>query len=535
MQQNKTEVMRKNHVNQQQQQHPYVVMIILNLLLILSSYETFSFVLRPPSAGGGPFLREQQPSSSIPKVIEVGGAFRIPYGDNNTRRKSKVSQTSPPIFQLYQSSLSSSSSDSNYSQAQALKRRNVVLPLLDLSSSTNADKMDDEIITPLPASHLPNELSTLHIYSIQLKAAIHKMMIQDTLAKFSPPPSSTVDVDSINYRQKEPMYGHVVGRSISVDDSNNDESSLVGCIGCASEIIIATPSDMLAQVGDGDTRDNGAGYSDFDDPLNDDSANTEDGTITVLSKGSFRFVIKNVTQTFPYPIAIVDELLDDCLDNGDNSPAATAGANDGDAIKEEIFYDDLGTFDDDDDDDDDDDYDDDMYAHLTPKELTERIFSAMKAIVDQKLSTKPKSISPLEASILEQSGMSPDAASMMESMQRDYAEEMAAVLDIFTAELVDIVPLSSKTERYYVIAMFAAEFGGLDNEVRKNILVTLDGVKRLMIVLEGLEKKISLVQAKKLTEGIVEKSDESSKDLMVCKYMCIHLVKIHFQKHITNL
>ena len=55
----------------------------------------------------------------------------------------------------------------------------------------------------------------------------------------------------------------------------------------------------------------------------------------------------------------------------------------------------------------------------------------------------------------------------------------------------------------------------VDNELRKKILVGLDGVERLRVVLEGLEKKISLVEVKKLTEDIVEKSDESSKDLLV--------------------
>ena len=59
---------------------------------------------------------------------------------------------------------------------------------------------------------------------------------------------------------------------------------------------------------------------------NSANTNTVGGGISVESKGSFRFVIKNMTRTFPYPIVIVDELLEDCIDSsGDNniSPAAT--------------------------------------------------------------------------------------------------------------------------------------------------------------------------------------------------------------------
>ena len=447
------------------------------------------------------------------------------------------------ITLLYQSFYSS-----NEAQAQSLKRRNIKLPLLDLTSSSSSssssttyngyDKTLKNIITPLPASHLPNELSTLHIYGMELKAAIYKMMIEDTLSSFS---SSNNGLGSIQLQEniftssdrKEPLYGHLIGRNPSLcigddnddvinakgmddDNSNNSllssKNTLIGAIGCAAEIIISTPSDLaqietvmddvsLTSFSDDDSsssnNNSSEEYSDFDDPLND--GNTEDRPITVLTKGSFRFIVKDVVQMFPYPIAIVDELLDNFVSNKSTQDVSTSNnersVNNNDNEEE------------------DEDDDDNMYADLNPTELMQRTFSAMKAIVDQKLETKPKNMSPLELSILEGSGMSPDIALGMESMQRNQAEEMAAIFDVFSSSLIDIAP--SQTERFFAVAMLAAEFGGLENDIRNQILVTVDGVERLRIVLEALEKKISLVQAKKLTDSIVEKSDESSKDLKV--------------------
>jgi predicted DNA-binding protein YlxM (UPF0122 family) len=133
----------------------------------------------------------------------------------------------------------------------------------------------------------------------------------------------------------------------------------------------------------------------------------------------------------------------------------------------------------------------------------------MKAIVDQKINTKPKKMSPLEEAILKESGVDPN----VRNVERNHAEEMAAIFDIFISSLLDIAP--SRIERLYVVAIMATEFAGLDNEVRKSVLTTVDGVARLRVVLKGVEKKIGLVQAKKITEDIVNKNDEDSKDLQV--------------------
>ena len=319
--------------------------------------------------------------------------------------------------------------------SQALKRRNVQIPLLDIQD-------DDSIIIPLPAAHLPNEITTLQIYGTQLNSAIHKP----------------------------------------------DDGSLVGAIGCAAEIVLATPSAAM-QIQSIDEDFEPLKDSDADD----DGIGSGEAPMTVLARGSFRFVVKEVTQTFPFPIVIVDELLDD-------EPVESA------PIEYSDFED---TYDNEEDDD--EDTDEDMYASIDSSDLIQRTLRAMKAIVDQKLSTKPKTMSPLEQIILKDSGM--DSDMNRAAIENEQNEEMAAIFDVFVSSLIDIAP--SRIERLYSVGMMAAEFSGVDNKIRKEALEMVDGVARLRLVLKEAEKKISMVQAKQITEQIVDQSDTDSKDLQV--------------------
>ncbi|GAF67792.1 unnamed protein product, partial [marine sediment metagenome] len=334
---------------------------------------------------------------------------------------------------------------------------------------------DDSIIIPLPAAHLPNEITTLQIYGTQLNSAIHKMMIQDTLSKVQP--LNTQDLFSV---REEPIYGHVV--------SKPDDGSLVGAIGCAAEIVLATPSAAM-QIQSIDEDFEPLKDSDADD----DGIGSGEAPMTVLARGSFRFVVKEVTQTFPFPIVIVDELLDD-------EPVESA------PIEYSDFED---TYDNEEDDD--EDTDEDMYANIDSSDLIQRTLRAMKAIVDQKLSTKPKTMSPLEQIILKDSGM--DSDMNRAAIENEQNEEMAAIFDVFVSSLIDIAP--SRIERLYSVGMMAAEFSGVDNKIRKEALEMVDGVARLRLVLKEAEKKISMVQAKQITEQIVDQSDTDSKDLQV--------------------
>jgi predicted DNA-binding protein YlxM (UPF0122 family) len=318
------------------------------------------------------------------------------------------------------------------------KRRNICIPLLDLSDSEYANK----VIIPLPSAHLPQELTTLHLYGMQLQRPVHKMLLDEAIQ----------GGDNImgEIGTKERVYGCIV--------SKKSKDSLVGSIGCTAEILIrAEPSDAdftRSDVGD-------------------------DVPITILCRGSYRFVVKEVVRTFPYPVGIVDELVD-------QEPLQS----------ERIEKDDE-----------EDDDDDDVYADLDSSELVRRTMVGLKTLIDQKLSDQESGLSPLEKSILEDSGLS------LVEHQQSQAEEMAAVFDIFESSLTDIAPMP--IERYYAIGMLAAEMANVDNRIRQTIISMTDGLARLRVVLRELESAVNLNRARKMAHTITNELDEYEKDLKV--------------------
>lgn len=440
------------------------------------------------------------------------------------------------------------------SQSQAIKRRNVTLPLIDATTSTSTTNQlpqydpedtvtdtttNNNMIIPLPSSHLPQELSTIFMYGLTLNAGMHKLMMQHVVEfgssnndlggsngqgagegggnsafggdMFGIPTAGMGDgiLDNMSSTSGGGgLYGHVIWKPnpqdsdedlLSLSSSTTTTHPLIGSIGCAAEHVLTLPTTTSMNP------------SSSQKPQSNNEPNAEDTKddlpMAVLVKGSFRFVVRDVIQTFPFPIAVVDELLD-----GDESVISSIDMDQNWERQVQQGQDNDEDFDNDFDDD--DDYD--MYADLTPSELVPRTLSAMKACIDQKLTKKSKPMSLLEQAILEDSGMAPsdDANTIsMEAIEKAQAEEMAAVFDIFTSSLIDIAPMPM--ERYYAIAMMAAEISGLENPVRAKILATVDGVERLKVVLKELEQKISMVQAKKLTDQITGENDESSKDLKV--------------------
>ena len=283
--------------------------------------------------------------------------------------------------------------------------------------------------------------------------------------------------------RSEGAYGHVVWTDPSQPE---DVDKLVGAIGCAAEVIVAAPAEKK-KGGDGGG-DMGSGIRD-----QTGGAEDEDLPIVVLARGSFRFVVREIVQTFPYPVGIVDELPD--------SEPSEAGSRDAAADDE------------DEDEDDEDDYD--WCSDLTTPELVQRTIVFMKTLIDQKLSANQKAPSPLEQAIMKDAGVS--FASM--AAKRTQAEEMMAVLDVFQSSLADIAPMP--IDRYYAIGMLAAEMADVDNEVRRNILTLTDGVERLRLVLKELDRKISIASAKKLTEEITGRSGGGGQELTVCS-LCIY-------------
>jgi len=292
----------------------------------------------------------------------------------------------------------------------------------------------------------------------------------------------------------EALYGHVVSLN-SIGNGIDAGDSLVGAVGCATQILLVAPSTTSNE------QDTILFDSAEDSGLNDDS---DTGAVTAFVQGRFRFVVREVVQTFPFPIAIVDELLDD--DNAD----PTSSLLESPAIPQ---VEELGTYEDDDD----DDYldDDDIYNNLPPSTLIERILQSLRTLIDRTLQdSQPKPLTLLEQSIIEaREEGSIGAKELAEFTQQNRAEEMAAIHDIFTSSLIDIAP--TPVERNYAVAMMAADMAGFNRGKRREILEMVDGVNRLRVVLQEVEREVGMGQARRLSAEIGDKVDKESKDLLV--------------------
>jgi len=360
----------------------------------------------------------------------------------------------PGGFNFSRGSGSTSNSLSRTPQLQLLK--NISLPLFDVSvpledfgmmgvdSEDGGKRMmtSDNTLTPLPSSHLPLEVSTLNVYGMELQSPSHIRMMREA--------------------ERVGKYGHLVHRK--------DENELVGAIGCAGDVIRCSfqyPNVTLSEIDDGDML------------LGDGDPYASGATsVSALMRGSFRFVVREVKSTFPYPVVIVDELSD--IPYGSNEMEAL----DEGGVEEE-------------DDDDDDDYDID-YNQIPAEQLLQRCLSAMDAIVKMKINIRDTT--PLEDMILESQGLESP------SKQKSQVEELAAVFDVFRLELVEI---NDRTMRAYAIGMMAVEIAEASYEDRAAALITTDGAERLRMVLQIMEKQISMERAKKLAEELTSSDEET--------------------------
>ena len=350
-------------------------------------------------------------------------------------------------------------------------RRRVTLPILDVSIESNLtvfnyksssggggkdssevveEEEQEEVVmnpsntlTPLPSAHLPLDLSSLNMYGVEFKSPSHIRMMREA--------------------ERNGSYGHVVVRN----SEEGDDSGLIGAIGCAVDVMSCSFE-----------YSNEYEEQPQSQPQSQQEADPTATGVTALVRGSFRFIVREVVSTFPYPVLIVDELPDD------------------------PYAEDVDTGIDADHEDDDDDY---GYGNIPCNELPARCLSAMEAIVKMKLDVPDST--PLEDMILESKGLA--APSQTKSM----SEELAAVFDVFRMELVEI---SDRTLRCFAIGMMAVEIAELEYEQRKDALVAMNGCDRLRTVLQKMESQISMARAKKLAEQLTS-TDEDDQVLQVGK------------------
>lgn len=351
------------------------------------------------------------------------------------------------------------------------ERRDIEIPLLDVildgaaADDDNGNELLNRYVQPLPSTHLPDEMTTLNVYGMDVAVPLHQSIVEYAVEHAK----EWVHGDGL-----ERTFGHLAYKP------NND--SLVGAIGCAAEVLL--PPGMLQEISPS------SGISPESSSSSASSRNVlfEDGkSRPILCRGMYRFIVKEIKQEFPFPVAIVDELADDKIETLPQSTTTDADKNS------------VDEYDEAEDDDEEEDDDDDMYADLTHPQLVQRTMLALNSYVNQQLELTLQDMSPLEKSIIEQSGL-PDLSS-----QRQAAEETAAVWDVFQQYLVDLCP--GPTERAFAIGFMAAEMANLSNDVRRAILTTTSSVERLRIVLKSLEDTVGMAQARKMANAISKEAE----------------------------
>eukprot|EP00980_Cylindrotheca_fusiformis_P014957 scaffold4095_cov117-Cylindrotheca_fusiformis.AAC.14 len=371
-----------------------------------------------------------------------------------------------PLISQWKNNASSKSNDRS---TCLFLQTNVQLPLLDVIDDDS--EYAKGIIIPLPSSHLPAELATPFLYGLQLERPLEKLLMEEAFAATTTTDDNTDKKIQITTGESHPMYGHLVWKP---------SGSLKGAIGCTGEILVHALTSEALDLPDDD-----------DDDDNDNNTNkvtpSETPPTTVLCRGGFRFVVKEVVKTIPYPVVLVDEIEDDAEEDDSDMFAAFTDS----------------------DDDDDDEYDE-QYSTMKPEEMIRRVMVGVQEIITQKVETaNSKEISLLEKSIMEDGGMTGVDPTSIEQYQ---AEEMAAVWEVFQSSLVDDI---APQNRRFAIAIMAAELTEFDNETRQRILITRDALDRLRIVATKLDEIVGMARARKLASQITEKTDEDDRDLKV--------------------
>eukprot|EP00536_Pseudo-nitzschia_multiseries_P006036 jgi/Psemu1/296102/fgenesh1_pm.124_\ len=402
-------------------------------------------------------------------------------------------------------------------------RTNVEIPLLDLidrsitkkengKKKKNDNKNDDDdddgtatgFIVPLPSSDLPDQLATPFLYGMQMDTPLHKMILEEAVsmaeatAMASPGPRTPSNIP-------RPFYGHLVWKDTTTTTTASGSDSLVGAIGCTAEILVNAPTQQILSGGSGTGTGTGSAMGGLIGNENDD--NVSPAFNTVLCRGGWRFVVKEVVRSIPFPVAIVDEIRDDADEDDSDMFSMFASGNDSD----------------------DDDDDDDELRHMPTPELIHNTMRNVQSIIVQRLEeARAKTrLGPLEQSILEAakkakaeegdgsasaSGSAGGDALQLARIELAHAEEMSAVWEVFQSCLVDDIDHS---QRRFAVATMAAELANLPNTLRREILLTRNSEERLRIVLRELNEIVGMERARKLAASITDEADESQKDLKV--------------------
>ena len=385
---------------------------------------------------------------------------------------------------------------SSSSSSRLFLRTNIQVPILDVvdkqqredstsSKYQDKDSKEDVVICPLPSSHLPDEIATPFLFGMTLDLPVHKLLIEEATegkTEFA----ITLDGKGGGGNDLPPMYGHLIWKNPMGDDP------LIGAIGCTAQILVNAPTPEV--VSEQVAKDIEIAAEKGDNNNKDAAIPSETPSNTVLCRGGFRFVIKEVIKTIPYPVAIVDEIEDD------------------DDVGDDDMFSSVGSADADNEDNEDDDDEDDKYNDMSTPELIKDIMEGVQFVINGKLDkvNEKGAMSPLEKSILEDSGVNPGIdPNMIERMQ---VEEMAASWDVFQAALVDDI---EPKDRKFAVAIMAVELADMKNSIRQQVTLSRNGDERLRIVLRELDEIVGMARARKLATQITDDADDDSRDLQI--------------------
>jgi hypothetical protein len=374
------------------------------------------------------------------------------------------------------------SSSSSLSNAQG----QLELPLLlDLELEDDEDRGR---IIPLPSSHLPDELRTLSLFEVRMDRPVPRLVIDH--ARRADSDQLFGQVVAYSDRSNNARAGAAEGTATLNNDARMSLSeSLVGAIGCASEVLLAQSAPAAGEAADLVFSVKGSTPS-----------------TRAVCRSAFRFTVKSIVASIPYLTAIVEELVDDDVSiyAGSSSIERENLTVDEVSGKEELSDDHE---EDAENEEAEDDPDSQSIHLLSPVELVPRLLFAMKECVDlQVKGQEDLELSPLEVSILQ------DSEPLL-TAQQHRVEEMAAVFDVFQSTLVDVCPLPR--DRYYAIAMLAAELASLDDSVRRACLTLTNGVERMRLVLRELQSQVKLMRARVAADQITRTTDDQQRDLQV--------------------
>ena len=369
-----------------------------------------------------------------------------------------------------------------------LSARYIEIPLLDFLPSNNDDdedpkkkkKKDEILVQPLPSIHLQQqpELSSIHVYGMKLTVPLHQQIINHAwdIAATNTDPNNRIDLDDdlmpqrvlpYNDPTKIPLVGIVAYKPPpQPSDDGTAKHPAIGAIGCVVHVLYNTA------IANNDEYTKSLNMDNCNDDMADPSKkkkknkpiryNTPSTSKTVLCRGLFRFIVRDIKQSIPYTVALIEELSDE------NELTATERSQKLPVVSEVS----------------------DPFANMTTTEMMQQTLQSMQLVIDRMMEnaiqSSNKPLTPLEESILQDNGMIDQQQQVLNEI-RETAREYNNIWKMFLASLVDMSP----QERYFAVPIMAAEICHFPNEVRRQMLVTTQAIERLRIACRAATNSVT--------------------------------------------